>query len=69
MSSSSDLCSSRKAPLEPRAVKEWFDSDGRLVKEAVMRKALFEGRLEGVLCFCGREKFSLIARGHSRVSL
>lgn len=31
------------APLGPEAVEEWFDPDGRLVKEAMMRKALFEG--------------------------
>jgi hypothetical protein len=33
-----------RVPLGPDAVEEWFDSDGRLVKEAVMRKALFEGK-------------------------
>ena len=31
------------APLEPEEVEKWFDSDGRLVKEASMRKTLFEG--------------------------
>ena len=30
-------------PLGPEEVEKWFDSDGRLVKEADMRKALFEG--------------------------
>ena len=33
----------RGAPLGQEAVDKWFDLDGRLVKEAVMRKALFEG--------------------------
>ena len=32
-----------QSPLGPEAVEEWFDLDGRLVKEAAMRKALFEG--------------------------
>ena len=32
-----------RVPLGPEDVEEWFDSDGRLVKEAAMRKALFEG--------------------------
>ena len=30
-------------PLGPEEVEKWFDPDGRLVKEAAMRKALFEG--------------------------
>ena len=41
MSSTSDGC--HGAPLEPEEVEKWFDLDGRLVKEASMRKALFEG--------------------------
>ncbi len=37
------------APLSPEAVEGWFDSDGRLVKEAEMRKALFKGTY---VCTC-----------------
>ncbi len=32
-----------RSPLGPEEVEEWFDVDGRLVKEAVMMRALFEG--------------------------
>ena len=29
--------------LSEKEVAQWFDSDGRLVKEAAMRKGLYEG--------------------------
>ncbi len=32
-----------RSPVTPEECLGWFDSDGRLVKEAVMRQRLFEG--------------------------
>lgn len=37
----------RGPPVGPEEVGKWFDLDGRLVKEAVMRKTLFEGTGRG----------------------
>lgn len=31
--------------LSVEEVSKWFDSDGRLVKEAAMRKGLYEGNI------------------------
>ena len=51
-----DLSSECVKPLSPVEVAEWFDLDGRLVKEAAMRKGLYEGKhhvpnvLTGILC-------------------
>lgn len=41
---SSPSCVRGSTPLGPEDVEKWFDPDGRLVKEAAMRKALFEGK-------------------------
>ncbi len=32
--------------LSEEEVSKWFDCDGRLVKEAAMRKGLYEGKWE-----------------------
>ena len=36
-----------RVPVSPEEYVGWFDSDGRLVREAVMRQRLFEGEDRG----------------------
>ena len=63
MSSPSPAVRAHSAPLGPDEVGEWFDQDGRLVKEAVMKKALFEGmyqyhKVEPVIVWINRSSQS-----------
>ena len=38
-----------RTPVTPEEYRDWFDSDGRLVKEGIMRQRVFEGE---TMCMC-----------------
>ena len=49
MASTPDPVCRFQQPASVVDYQSWFDSDGRLVKEAVMRQCLFEGKLTGII--------------------
>ena len=44
MATTPDPLSRHQQPASVQEYQTWFDEDGRLVKEAVMRQCLFEGK-------------------------
>ena len=41
------------SPVSEKEFSDWFDSDGRLVKEAAMREALFHGKPTNMFLYKG----------------
>ena len=46
MATTPDPVNRFSGPVSVEEFQTWFDSDGRLVKESLMRQCLFEGNVE-----------------------